>query len=47
VPGASRVSGGGGGTQMRVLGEKGDLFSAQAGGWQRSAVDVELLAKRG
>ena len=47
VPGASRVSGGGGGTQMRVLGEKGDLFSAQAGGWQRSAVEVELLAKRG
>ncbi|MBL3685894.1 hypothetical protein D3248_02840 [Leucobacter zeae] len=47
VPGGSRISGNGSRTQLRVLGDGGSLFSSQGGGWQRTADEVELLAKRG
>lgn len=47
VPGGRQVSGGGGRTQLRVLGEGADLFSPQTSGWQRSESDISLLAKRG
>ena len=47
VPGGSRISGNGSRTQLRVLGDGGSLFSSQGGGWQRTADQVELLAKRG
>ncbi|WP_449283788.1 GerMN domain-containing protein [Leucobacter sp.] len=47
VPGGWQVSGGGGRTQLRVLGEGEDLFAPQASGWQRSENDISLLAKRG
>jgi hypothetical protein len=47
VPGGWQVSGGGGRTQLRVLGEGEDLFAPQGSGWQRSENDISLLAKRG
>lgn len=47
VPGGRQVTGGGGSTQLRVLGDGDDLFAPQAGGWQRSENDISLLAKRG
>jgi hypothetical protein len=47
IPGGAQVSGGGSRTQLRVLGENGDLFAAQNSGWQRLDENVKLLAKRG
>lgn len=47
VPGGRQVSGGGGRTQLRVLGEGNDLFAPQTSGWQRLENDISLLAKRG
>lgn len=47
ISGGMQVSGGGGRTQLRVLGENGDLFAAQGSGWQRLDSGVSLLAKRG
>lgn len=47
VPGGAHISGGGGRTNLRVLGGDGDLFAPQGSGWQRSENDIEVLAKRG
>nr|WP_244304805.1 LpqB family beta-propeller domain-containing protein [Leucobacter viscericola] len=47
VPGGWQLSGGSTRTQLRVLGEKGDLFASQGSGWQRVDNEVQLLAKRG
>ena len=47
IPGGAQVSGGGSRTQLRVLGENGDLFAAQNSGWQRLDENAKLLAKRG
>lgn len=47
VPGGVQVSGGGSRTQLRVLGDDGDLFVPQGSGWQRIESDISVLAKRG
>ncbi len=47
VPDGMQITGGGGRTQIRVLGAEGDLFTSQGSGWQRSENDISILAKRG
>lgn len=46
VVGGRQLSGGSTREQLRVLGEKGELFAAQGSGWQRVDDGIELLAKR-
>ena len=47
VQGGVHLMGGSARTQLRVLGQRGDLYASQASGWQRTATDIAVLAKRG
>lgn len=47
VQGGKQLSGGSTRTQLRVLGEKGELFASQGSGWQRVDDGIQLLTKRG